>query len=356
MNKKKFLQTASEWGGLGYPKSPCYVRNCGCGMVSIANVIIEMEKYRDSNPKKIQPYCKQYAAPNCDGTYFSGIPKMMEHYGLKDVKECSTMPELWKELEKGNRVALYLMGSRRGGSKKVHWTSGGHFVSSVGFRIRNGLHEVYVKDSYSNSKLRNKWISYEENMRNDVVRVWCGRLPKKKKTVQDKICNWAEEIADSGDYRYKKYTSNVKTHQCPICHKLKGRYKGWNCIGFAFAAWHHGGKIDCRCSCDVMTDQLYNRILHMPLKEAKKIVAERTGLDMDEFTVHRRGGKKIPFSKLKRGDIIVYYTSKGYVHTALYIGNGLIADCTQHRKPQIKYGAKAYTSMTIKFAIRYKGK
>ena len=176
MNKTKYLQTDSRWGSLGYPKAPWYIRNCGCGEVSIANIIIEMEKYKNYTPATIQPYCKQFAAPNGDGTYFSGIPKMMEHYGLTEVREHATMSTLWTELAKGDRVAIYLMGSRPGGSKRVHWTSGGHFVSSVGYEYKNGKHYVYVKDSYSNSSLRNGWITYEENMRNDVVRVWSGKL------------------------------------------------------------------------------------------------------------------------------------------------------------------------------------
>ncbi len=208
MNKKKFMQTDKRWGSLGYPKAPWYIRNCGCGEVSIANIIIEIEKYKNYTPATIQPYCKQFAAPNGNGTYFAGIPKMMAHYGLTEVKEHDTMAQLWKELKKGDRVAIYLMGSRPGGSKRVHWTSGGHFVCSVGYRIRNGLHEVYVKDSYSNSKLRNGWISYEENMRNDVVRVWSGKLPKKKAAPKKSVDVIAQEVIDgkwgNGDERVKK--------------------------------------------------------------------------------------------------------------------------------------------------------
>jgi len=176
MNKTKFLQTDSRWGGLGYPKKPWYIRNCGCGEVSIANIIIEMERYKNYTPATIQPYCKQFAAPNGDGTYFSGIPKMMAHYGLTEVKEHATMSTLWTELAKGDRVAIYLMGSRSGGSKGVRWTSGGHFVCSVSYKFRDKKHHLYVKDSYSNSSLRNGWITYEENMKNDVLRVWSGKL------------------------------------------------------------------------------------------------------------------------------------------------------------------------------------
>lgn len=176
MNKTKFLQTASGWGGLGYPKKPWYIRNCGCGEVSIANCIIEMDKYASYTPATIQPYCKQFAAPNGNGTYFSGIPKMMAHYGMTEVKEHATMNPLWAELAKGDCVAIYLMGSKRGGSKGVKWTSGGHIVCSVGYKYENGDHWVYMKDSYSNSSLRNGWISYKGNLKGDVIRVWSGKI------------------------------------------------------------------------------------------------------------------------------------------------------------------------------------
>lgn len=173
----KYMQTDSRWGGLGYPKSPYLIRNCGCGEVSIANILVEFDtKY---TPANIQPYCKQFADPKGNGTYWSGIPAMLKHYGLTDVKEHATMTPLWNELAKGNRVAVYLMGSRLAGSKKVRWTSSGHFVCSTGYKYENGKHYVYVKDSYSNSNLRNGWITYEDNMRNDVLKVWSGKLPAK---------------------------------------------------------------------------------------------------------------------------------------------------------------------------------
>lgn len=179
MNSTKYLQTDSRWGGLGYPKAPYYIRNCGCGECAIANIIIETDKYANYTPKTIQPYCKQYADPKGNGTYWSGIPAMLKHYGLTDVKEHATMTPLWTELAKGNRVAVYLMGSRLAGSKKVRWTSSGHFVCSTGYKYENGKHYVYVKDSYSNSNLRNGWITYEDNMKNDILKVWSAVLPAK---------------------------------------------------------------------------------------------------------------------------------------------------------------------------------
>lgn len=180
MNKTSYLQGDSRWGGLVYPKKPCYIRNVGCGEVSIANVLIEMEQYARYTPATIQPYCKQYGAPNCDGTYLSAICKMMKHYGLTDVKECDTMPQLWKEMAKGERVAVLLMGSRPAGSKKIHWTSGGHFIAACGYKYENKKHYLYIKDPWTASKQRNGWLSYEESLKNDVVGVYVGKLVQSK--------------------------------------------------------------------------------------------------------------------------------------------------------------------------------
>ena len=210
MNKTNYKQYDTRWAKLGYPKKPWYIKDCGCGEVAICNSIIEMQKRAKQTPKTIQPHCKQYAAPNGDGTYFSGIPKMMKYYGMTEVKEHDIMSSLWKELNKGDRVAIYLMGSRNGGSKGVHWTSGGHFVCSTGYKKKDGKHYVYVKDSNSTSSLRNGWITYEGNMRNDVSRVWSGKLNGTlyKQEEKKSTATIAKEVIDgkwgNGDERVAK--------------------------------------------------------------------------------------------------------------------------------------------------------
>lgn len=171
------------------------------------------------------------------------------------------------------------------------------------------------------------------------------------KTKQEKACEWAKKIADGGKYKYKRYTSDVKTHQCPVCHNLTGKYKGWNCIGFAFASWHHAG-IPCKCSCDVINNATWETLRVKASKDGTKIAQNKLGTK-NVKVIRVKGGGKIPLSKLKKGDIIAYFNGSTYVHTALYIGNGKIADCTSGRTPNIKYGAKSYTTMTIKAAIRY---
>lgn len=185
MNKTSYLQTEGKWAGLGYPKKPYYIRNCGCGEVAITNILIEMLQYLNYDPSTIQPYMKQFAEAHGNGTYHYGIPAAMKHYGLTDVKECPDMASLWKELEKGDRVAVYLMGSRDAGSKKVHWTSSGHFVASVEYKKQGGKHYVYMKDSASRSSLRTGWITYEENIRGACIRVWVGKISGKAEDIPE---------------------------------------------------------------------------------------------------------------------------------------------------------------------------
>ena len=215
MNKTNFKQYDTRWASLGYPKKPWYIKQCGCGEVAIANCIIEMEKYKNETPKTIQPYCKQFAAPNGDGTYFSGIPKMMKHYGMTDVMEHPNMQSLWKEMKKGNRVAIFLMGNRRGGSKGIHWTSSAHFIAGVKYSSDGKTHKFYIKDSNSSSPDRNGWLSYETHLKNDVSRVWSGKLatpsaPTPTPTPTKTVDEIAKEVLDgkwgNGDERKKRLT------------------------------------------------------------------------------------------------------------------------------------------------------
>lgn len=176
MNSTNYKQYDTRWGSLLYPKKPWYIKNCGCGEVSICNTIIEMDKYASQTPKTIQPYCKQYADPHGNGTYHSGIPSMMKHYGMTEVKEHATMPELFNELAKGDRVAILLMGSRPGGSKKIRWTSSGHFIAATGYRKSGTQDMLYIKDSNSSTSARNGWLSYQESIKGDCLKVWSGKI------------------------------------------------------------------------------------------------------------------------------------------------------------------------------------
>ena len=145
-------------------------------------------------------------------------------------------------------------------------------------------------------------------------------------TWVDKANAWAKKIAGE-KYHYVTWKSDVTaTHTCPIC---KGRkydnYFGWNCIGFAFAIWHHGGGIPCNCNCHVISNQVGEQIANAKTDaEALKIAQDHIGIK--DIKVIRNGGKDVPKSQWKAGDIGLMFSGKTYKHTFYIMGNGKIAD------------------------------
>lgn len=171
-----------------------------------------------------------------------------------------------------------------------------------------------------------------------------------------KAVAWAKKIAKNGGYTYKKFkVHNKKTKQCPICHKLKGKYKGWNCIGFVSAAFHHGaGLKSVKCACNgIGTDGWFNKVT---LASWEK----RNGKGWKIVTNGgKKGGADIPTSKLVAGDALICYDSKGkFHHIALYIGNSKYIDCTNTSKNHI--AERPYSRLTKRYhvtrAFRYVGK
>lgn len=170
--------------------------------------------------------------------------------------------------------------------------------------------------------------------------------------LDNKICKWAKKTCDSGEYKYKVWTDDTKTHQCPVCHNLTGKNKGWNCIGFAWACWKHGGGLPCKCHCGVIDNGRGDRMIKMTEAEATKLVQERSGLKDVKVIINKKG---IPASDLIAGDILMYYEGNEYTHMLLYVGGGKIADSSRGHTPQVKYGVK-YLQKYCKIAIRYIGK
>lgn len=174
-------------------------------------------------------------------------------------------------------------------------------------------------------------------------------------TWQQKATKWARETAESGKYSYVKWVKGDKdTHECPICHPRK-RKIGGNCIWWAFACWHHGGGLKTKCSCDVLTNQMYDKMFDMTEKKASELASERIGKEV-EVIMNR--GKAIPQDWIKEADIGVLFKGKNYYHTIYCEGDGKYSDCTSGRTPSIKADMKMSrnTRANLKMIIRYVGK
>lgn len=173
--------------------------------------------------------------------------------------------------------------------------------------------------------------------------------------VRHDICEWHKKMHNSKkNNRYKSFDSRRITQICPICNDIDDPDgEGWNCIGESFAGWHHGGKIPCRCNCEVINNQTGNKFLTMTKNQI--LATAKSKINVNDLTVLYNGGKSIAPSKLIPGDLVMYYDGKEYMHFATWLGNGLIADCSSANKPAIAYGKKNISYWTIKVAIRYTG-
>lgn len=169
-----------------------------------------------------------------------------------------------------------------------------------------------------------------------------------------KAVAWARKIAKGGQYTYKKWNSkDKKTKQCPICHNLKGKYKGWNCIGFVSAAYHHGAGLPITCSCSgIGTDSFFTKV-------TLNSWTKRNGKGWQMITNGGgKGGADIPASKLIAGDVVICYDANGkFHHIALYTGNGKYIEDTNTKTPHI--GERKYADLCKKYhvtrAFRYVG-
>ena len=203
MRSTIFRQYDTRWGSLAYPVKKSSFADNGCGCCSCTHLIIEKDKYKNYTPKNVRPYMvEQGFAISGNGTTWDGITKTLEHYGYKVVRPniWSDMDEAWAELNKGNRagVLLFAPGTRGG----VTWTSGGHYVAFLKYKVENGKHWFYTKDS--GGRHNDGWHCYETTMRGLLPQMWIVELPKPTPVTTTKYTNLNKMV-----YRKKASTSST---------------------------------------------------------------------------------------------------------------------------------------------------
>ena len=204
----------------------------------------------------------------------------------------------------------------------------------------------------------NEWYAKKHNLKPQ-TKPTPGPAPKPVvKDRFDKANDWAAELCKGPNGKYKVFGDDVRTQECPLCHT--DAFNGYNCIGAGFAYWRHGAGIPCRCNCEVINDSMGSRLLRSNHETALALVKQCTGLN--DVSVISNAGKPIPVSKLKKGDIILYFDGADFAHLGVHIGNGRLFDCARGHAPQMQCGKLGVDWWTkengwqIKLAIRYTGK
>ena len=172
MNQKIFRQYDGSWAKKPYPTKGCTVAGAGCGLVACTHIAIEQERYKNWTPNNLRPWMvnKGFAVVN-QGTRWEGITQTLKHLGHENVVRIynDPMTEAWKELNKGNRIGVILFDSSYA-PNGIQWTSCGHYVAFTDYKIKDGKHLFYCKDS--GGRKHDGWYSYERSMKNCVSKMW----------------------------------------------------------------------------------------------------------------------------------------------------------------------------------------
>lgn len=200
--KRVFKQGSNPWGLLPYPKTST-VASAGCGLVSITHLALEISKYADATPETFYNFMVKYAVQG-HGTEWVGIDKGMEYLGLTDIKRVSNIRDMYKEMAKGDRVAVFLFGNEHA-PNGILWTSGGHYIAAVGYKVGK-RHYFYTKDS--GFRNHDGWYSYERSMKGTIKQMWVGKLPPETITLPER---GYFQFGDQGE-EVKKIQRFLKKH------------------------------------------------------------------------------------------------------------------------------------------------
>ena len=167
------------------------------------------------------------------------------------------------------------------------------------------------------------------------------------KGIHNNTCTWCYDIYKSGKYGYITFEEE---EQCPICHP-RSKDLGWQCIGYDFASWRHGGGIPCNCWYGVLYNSLGDNYYFMSNVEILKSLQERIGIK--DIQLIRHDNNPIPASELEKGDLLMFYNGKTFCHMGVYIGGDKISDAA-NKSDGIRYGTP-YSEFKCLIAIRYTG-
>lgn len=199
MNKTFYRQLDSRWRYLPFPGKGDNIGGNGCGCCSITHVIIELDRYKRYTPADVRPSMVRYATR--DGLLHAGIDAALKFYGLDyiHVGTKDPMSKAWKYLGHDGYHAGVLLFYSGKGPDGTQWTSCGHFVAFVGYKIVNGKHWFFLKDSgdrvsthvnIKGKKIKvrhNGWWCYEDSMKGCLPKLWIAKIPEGK--VPKKVDN-----------------------------------------------------------------------------------------------------------------------------------------------------------------------
>ena len=145
MNPTIYRQADSRWGSLPYPTKAYKFAHNGCGCCAVTHCAIEIDKYKNYTPADVRKYMVQFATKG-HGTLWNGITKGLQNYGYNvHWNQKDSMSDIWKVLKTSLKRGVILFGSSKAGSKKIVWTTGGHYCAFLDWKYEGGDYWFYIK-------------------------------------------------------------------------------------------------------------------------------------------------------------------------------------------------------------------
>jgi hypothetical protein len=208
LNSKIYRQADSRWTNLPYPTKAYKFGSNACGACSVLHCAIELENFKNMMPPEIREYMVQFATEG-HGTLWNGITKGLEHYGFNvHWNRNDSMSTIFKILSTSLKKGVILFGSTKGPDGTV-WTTGGHYIGFEDYKIQNGKHWFYLKDS--RGRKHDKWWCYEKSMRGDVRQVWICTSLKPGYKLLGSAPSATAPAKPTAPTTVKKYTGTIPT-------------------------------------------------------------------------------------------------------------------------------------------------
>ena len=165
-----YKQADSRWGKKNYNGSST-MATAGCGPTACAMIAYGIDG--KTTPLDTMKYMQShgYAIRN-NGTAWNGIPACLKAYGLQNVQDVPNMTKCWELMSKGY-VGVFLF--RKGSKGGITWTTSGHYIAVTDYKIQNGKHYIYTRDS--GGRNHTGWYCYETQMKGLIPKIWLGSMP-----------------------------------------------------------------------------------------------------------------------------------------------------------------------------------
>ena len=368
MNKTIYKQLDSRWASLPYPTKKSSFSGNGCGCVACTHIAIEQQGKKNWTPKKLRPWMVQkgYAVAG-HGTTWNGITETLKHIGHKTVVKVWEQPMsvAWEELSKGDRIGIILFNGNYA-PNGTHWSSSGHYVAFTNYKIKDGKHLFYCKDS--GARNHDGWYSYERSMKGCIAKLWIVKRIKeenKKDVAKEAVKAPAKSAASTKKKtNAQKIVAKAKSFCWPYgTKKSKYKYKTGKALATyktALKKWFHRkakiSQTDCGyfVSTCVRAAGVSKTFQALPGKASDPYPKLPSTLQI----VHNGG--KIPKGFLKDGDIVRYKKKNGHQHTLMIykaetvkngkvVKKGKMASAARgHRFPVIQTDTHQYHAKGVK--------